>query len=128
MDYLLDTHSLLWIVADDPRLSTKAKELFLDDDNEIYFSIASIWELAIKISLKKVILDEPLDIFIKSHIQGNNIKILYIEIKHVLKVENLPFHHRDPFDRLIISQAIVENLPIITKDSDFESYPIKKIW
>jgi PIN domain nuclease of toxin-antitoxin system len=128
MDYLLDTHSLLWIVTDDPRLSTKAKELFLDDDNEIYFSIASIWELAIKISLKRVILDEPLDIFIKSHIQGNNIKILPIEIKHVLKVENLPFHHRYPFDRLIISQGIVENIPIITKDSDFESYPIKKIW
>jgi len=121
--YLLDTHVLLWIAKDDPRLSQTAKSLYLDDGNEMFCSLASLWELAIKISMGKLSLDQPLQSFIDEHIFGNNIKILFIQTKHILPLENLPFHHKDPFDRLIIAQAIVESIPVIS--TTFGSIPIQ---
>ncbi len=128
MKHLLDTHTLLWIVNDDPRLSETAKSLFLEERNEMFCSLASIWELAIKISMGKLSLDQPLQLFIDEQIFGNNIKILFIETRHILPLENLPFHHKDPFDRLIIAQAMVEKIPVISKDIWFDSYPIQRIW
>ena len=107
MRYLLDTHTLLWITTDDPKLSTKTKEIYLDAENSIFFSMASIWELAIKSSIGKLTFNKTLDEFIEEHVKGNNIEILKIELPHILRIENLPFHHRDPFDRLIIAQAIL---------------------
>jgi PIN domain nuclease of toxin-antitoxin system len=126
--YLIDTHTLLWIVTNDPKLSAKAKDLYLDSENEIFISMASIWELSIKSSLGKISLEQPLDEFVDEHVKGNDIRILKIELSHVLRIENLPFYHRDPFDRLIISQSIEDNIPIIGSDKTFDSYPIKRIW
>lgn len=128
MKYLIDTHTLLWIVTNDPKLSAKAKDLYLDSENEIFISMASIWELSIKSSLGKISLEQPLDEFVNEHVKGNDIRILKIELPHVLRIENLPFYHRDPFDRLIISQSIEDNIPIIGSDKTFDSYPIKRIW
>lgn len=128
MKYLIDTHTLLWIVTNDPKLSAKAKDLYLDSENEIFISMASIWELSIKSSLGKISLEQPLDEFVDEHVKGNDIRILKIELSHVLRIENLPFYHRDPFDRLIISQSIEDNIPIIGSDKTFDSYPIKRIW
>ena len=128
MKYLLDTHSLLWIITEDSRLSKKAERIYLDAENDICLSMASIWELAIKSSLEKISLKKPLDEFVEKHIRGNNIKILDIRLPHVLRIERLPFHHRDPFDRLIISQAIEDNLTIIGCDKAFDMYSVKQIW
>lgn len=128
MKYLLDTHTLLWIVNDDPRLSKKAKNVYLNSENLILFSIASLWEMAIKIGLKKLSIDEPLKEFIQIHIKGNDIKFLNIEVPHILVLENLAYHHRDPFDRLVVAQSIHEDLPILSSDKIFDFYPIKRIW
>lgn len=128
MKYLIDTHVLLWITNHDSRLSKKAKDLFLNEKNDIYLSIASIWEMAIKISLNKLDVNEPLKNFVRTKIIANKIKITNISVEHLFMLEDLPFHHKDPFDRLIIAQSIVENIPIISKDSVFRKYNIKKIW
>lgn len=128
MKYLIDTHTLLWIVTKDQKLSEKAKKLYLNTENLIFFSLASVWEIAIKISLKKLSIEEPLKDFIQSQIKGNDIKILNIEIKHILSLENLPYYHRDPFDRLIISQSMNENIPVLGSNKVYDLYPIKRIW
>jgi PIN domain nuclease of toxin-antitoxin system len=126
--YLLDTHALLWIVADDPQLSSQVKNIYLDEENEILTSTASIWETAIKISLKKLEIPGTLAEFVKEHVRGNKIEIMPIELKHLYQLENLSYFHRDPFDRLIIAQAIVENIPILSNDKAFDDYPIQRIW
>lgn len=128
MDYLIDTHTLLWIVTDSPKLSDRAKELYLNPENKIFFSLASIWELAIKSSLSKLTLEIPLEEFVDEHIKGNDIQILNIELPHILRIEKLPFHHRDLFDRLIICQQIENNLPIIGSDKEFDKYGVRRIW
>ena len=128
MDYLIDTHTLLWIVTDSPKLSNRAKKLYLSPENKIFISLASIWELAIKSGLGKFLLEKPLEDFVDEHIKGNDIKILNIELPHILRIEKLPFHHRDPFDRLIISQQIENNLSIIGSDETFDKYDVKRIW
>lgn len=128
MNLVLDTHAFLWIVSDDKKLSRKVKKLFLNKSNEIYLSAASIWEMAIKISLGRLTLDEPLESFIETHAVGNNIKILDIRSKHLYKIENLPFHHRDPFDRIIIAQCMIENYSIAGSDKAFDSYPVSRVW
>jgi len=128
MKYLIDTHTLLWIAGNNPKLSKKAKEIYLNPKNKIYLSIASIWELSIKIGLKKLNLNLPLKKFIDIHILGNNIQILNINLSHIYRIEKLPLHHRDPFDRLIISQAIEEDIPIIGNDEIFDNYKAKRIW
>jgi len=128
LKYLLDTHTLLWVVTDSPKLSKKAKKLYLETDNTILFSLASIWELAIKSSLGKIEFDKSLENFIEENVMKNNIQILNIELPHLLRVEKLPFHHRDPFDRLLISQLIENNLSIISYDKTFDLYDVKRIW
>lgn len=128
MRYLLDTHTLLWIVNDDPQLGNEVKNIFLNNENDIFASMASVWEMAIKISLKKLEIPGTLSDFVKEHIRGNKIDILSIELNHLYQLENLTYYHRDPFDRLIISQAIVENIPILSSDKVFDDYPIQRIW
>jgi len=126
--YLIDTHTLIWIVTNNSKLSDKARSLYLDSDNDIYFSMASIWEMAIKISIKKMSIQTSLINFINDDIVGNNIKILNINIPHICYLEKLPFHHRDPFDRLILSQGITESIPVISSDKKFDLYPVNRIW
>ncbi len=128
MKYLIDTHTLLWIVSDDKKLSKKAKSLYLDFSNEIYLSKASVWEISIKVSLGKLKLNSRLEDFISDHILNNNIKLVDIELTHIIAIESLPFYHRDPFDRLIISQAMCDKFQIISADEAFDDYPIKRLW
>ncbi len=128
MRYLIDTHTLLWIVTDNPELSKTAKKLYLDQSNEIFFSLASIWEMAIKISIGKLSIEKSLQDFTEHHIIANDIKIHPIQLSHVLRIEKLPFHHRDPFDRLIIAQGIEDNIPIISSDQIFDLYQVKRLW
>jgi len=128
LKYLVDTHVLLWIIDNNSQLSQKVKEIYLDEDNEILLSIVSIWEMAIKISLKKLAIPGVLSDFVKNHIIGNNIRILDIRLSHIYRLEHLQYHHRDPFDRLIISQCIEENIPIICSDSRFDQYNVDRIW
>ena len=128
MRYLLDTHALIWIVTEDQKLSKKAKRIYLDNSNEIYLSAASVWKMAIKISLKKLILEDKLSSFVDKHILGNNIGILNITADHALPLESLRYHHKDPFDRLIVAQCIQERLQLISKDPIFDSYEIRRVW
>ena len=124
MAYLLDTHTLLWYHNGDSQLSTVAKEIIDNTTIKKYFSIASFWEIAIKISVEKLKLDYSFS-ELNEKISPYNISVLTIEIPHAEAVSNLPLHHRDPFDRLIIAQSITEDLTIISKDKNF--VVIKKV-
>ena len=128
MRYLFDTHALLWLTTDNISLTKKVRTIFLNSENDIYLSIASLWEMAIKISINKLYLEESLEDFTCNHIIGNDIQILKIELPHIYRLEQLPFHHRDPFDRLIIAQAIEDNLAIISSDGIFDNYSVTRIW
>lgn len=128
MKILLDTQAFLWIISDAPELSKKAKKIFLDQENDLFLSLASIWEMAIKSSIGKLKLKQPIEKFFPTQLQENSILQLDISFRHVVGVTSLPFHHRDPFDRLIISQAIQENLPILSSDEAFDAYNIQRLW
>ena len=128
MKVLLDTHAFLWLIGDLPKLSAKAKKIFTDSENEILLSVASIWEMGIKVSLGKLDITQPFNKFIPSQLHQNGITQLDIKFRHINEVVNLPFHHRDPFDRLIIAQAIIEDIPILSNDSHFDLYDIERIW
>ena len=129
MKILLDTCSFLWFVNGDlNKISKKAKDVFLDDESDIYLSAVSCWEISIKWSIGKLELKQTPDLFLKTQILKNQISILAINLEHALKVADLPFHHHDPFDRLLISQAIVENIPIVSSDKTLSKYPIQRIW
>ena len=128
MRILLDTQAFLWLSIDSPLLSKKAKKLFLDEHNDCYLSLASIWEMAIKVSIGKLKLKQNVEKFVLNQIQENGIQQLDIDFRHVVKVASLPFHHRDPFDRLIISQAIEEKMSVLSIDAAFDSYPVKRLW
>jgi len=128
MKYLIDTHTLLWIVTKNKKLSKKVKDIYLNSENQIFISLASLWEMAIKINLNKLSINEPLKDFVKNQIKSNDINILDIKTKHILLLENLPYYHKDPFDRLIISQSINEQIPLLSFDKVFDKYSIKRIW
>ena len=113
MRLLLDTHTFLWFLLEAPHLSTTANALIIDPTNDIEVSPATYWEIAIKVSLGKYALPEPYDIFIEREITTNAFRILPIEPKHTAVLTTLPFHHRDPFDRLLIAQAMVEAITIL---------------
>jgi PIN domain nuclease of toxin-antitoxin system len=128
MRLLLDTHSFLWFLLDDPMLSKTAKDSIADPDNDIEISPASYWEIAIKISLNKYSLPEPYEQFMERELATNQFPILPIEPRHTATLTTLPFHHRDPFDRLIIAQAMAERIPVISGDEAFAAYPVTRIW
>ena len=119
MRYLLDTHSLIWFLNGDDQLSDFARQLIEDENHELFISIASLWEMSIKFSLGKLNLGQPFETIFPTQLESNSIAILAITVEHLTAVCNLPFHHRDPFDRLIIAQAQVELLPIISTDRIF---------
>lgn len=128
MRALLDTHTFLWFITDDSQLSDSARTTLEDGGNEILLSVASIWEMAIKVSLGKLALAGPFDNYIEEQLRLNAIDVLSITVAHVAAVVSLPFHHRDPFDRLLVAQASVEGIPIIGADTAFDAYPIIRIW
>lgn len=128
MNLLLDTHTLLWFVWDDPQLSSVAKQLIVDPQNHKWVSIASCWEIAIKSAVGKIKLGEPAKVFLPREIVRNNFDLLPISLDHATAVESLPMHHRDPFDRLLITQAMIERLEIVSIDMAFDQYPVKRLW
>lgn len=125
---LLDTHSFLWWVNDDYQLSDAARQAISNADNDCFLSIASCWEMAIKSSIGKLSLSKPVESFIIDQITENGFRLLNIELRHAAKVESLPFHHRDPFDRLLIGQAMSDNLTLVTADTMFSDYGVTLIW
>jgi len=126
--FLLDTHALLWLLTDDPRLSVAAKEAYLAPDVSVSLSLASVWEIAIKVSLGKLEVAEPLETLLPRELRENAIQLLPIEMDHCLKVARLPFHHRDPFDRLIAAQSLHERRALISRDPAFDAYGVERIW
>lgn len=128
MKLLLDTHAFLWFALDDPHLSGGARSQMADPANELLLSPASYWEIAIKISLGKYSLSESFVDFMHRQVAENDLEVLPITIEHAAVVATLPFHHRDPFDRLLIGQAIAEQLPVISGDSFFDQYSVTRVW
>lgn len=128
MRLLLDTHTFLWYVDDNPKLSAVAKAAISVPSAEVFISPASYWEIAIKVSTGKHILNRPYLDFIEDHVKRNGFVVLPIEPRHTAVLIGLPFHHKDPFDRLLVAQAIAENIPIVTCDADLAHYPISRIW
>jgi PIN domain nuclease of toxin-antitoxin system len=127
MKALLDTHAFLWAIADDRRFSRKAQQVFTGP-NDLWLSVASIWEILIKVKAGKLPLPEPVGPYVVKKLGENRIEVLAINLDHVLRIETLAVHHRDPFDRILISQSIEEKLPLVTADPIFERYPIEVIW
>lgn len=128
MRALLDTSTFLWFVSGSSELSAEARQCIANLDNDLFLSVASLWEIAIKASLGRLQLLSPFDQLIPEQLVQNAITILPIEIPHLSKIIDLPFYHRDPFDRLIIGQSIAEDLPVITRDAAFNRYPVRLIW
>ena len=128
MRVLLDTHVLLWWVDDASSLSRRARTTISDPGNECLLSLASCWEMAIKLSLGKLRLSGAIERFIPEQLAANGFHQLAIDFRHVAKVATLPFHHRDPFDRLLAAQAIEERCAIVSADPVFRKYGITRIW
>jgi PIN domain nuclease of toxin-antitoxin system len=128
MKVLLDTHAFLWLFTEDRRLSDNAIATFVDAENAVFLSAASFWEISIKKSLGKISLRSGWMQTIKNEMKVNSVQWLPIEMAHCAEVEQLPFHHRDPFDRMLIGQAIVEGMSVLSRDRRFSEYPIECIW
>jgi PIN domain nuclease of toxin-antitoxin system len=127
MRALLDTHAFLWAISADTRLSRRAQQTFTGP-NELWLSVASLWEILIKVKAGKLPLPEPSGSYVVKALGENRIEVLPIKLDHVLRIETLALHHRDPFDRILIAQSIEEKLPVITSDPIFKRYPIDLIW
>jgi PIN domain nuclease of toxin-antitoxin system len=125
---LLDTHTLLWLVTDDPRLSDAARNTFLDTNNELLCSAVVGFEIAVKHSLGKLELAEPPRTFIDNRIRNNALTPFPVTIAHAVRVADLPYHHRDPFDRLLIAQALEEDIPLLSADEILSTYGIRRLW
>jgi PIN domain nuclease of toxin-antitoxin system len=128
MRLLLDTHSFLLFISGDEQMSGVARNLIGDINNDVLLSVASLWEIAIKVSIGKLALDKSFEAFIPEQLFLNEIEVLPIGLDDLSLVASLPFHHRDPFDRLIIAQAMTREIPIVGKDSAFAAYPVELIW
>jgi PIN domain nuclease of toxin-antitoxin system len=115
-------------LLDDLKLSMVARDLIDDPGNDIEINPATYWEIAIKVSLRKYELHEPFEVFIEREISINDFHILHIEPKHTAALTRMPFHHRDPFDRLLIAQAMVEQIPLVSADPAFDAYAITRLW
>jgi PIN domain nuclease of toxin-antitoxin system len=126
--YLLDTCAFLWAAAGDASLSSKAKRIMASDEAMLVLSSASIWEMAIKISHKRLVLPKALDDYMAEKAALPNLEILPVFWTSCCRVSRLPFHHHDPFDRLLIAQALDEKLPVVTSDAVFKKYGVTVIW
>jgi PIN domain nuclease of toxin-antitoxin system len=128
MRFLLDTHSLLWFFSGDTQLSDRTRAIMEDINQTKLISLASVWEMAIKLSKNKLTLAIPLEDYINQKIQFQDYELLPIRLHHLNLISTLPFFHNDPFDRLLIAQAIADNLPILSCDVSLDAYKIKRIW
>lgn len=128
MRLLLDTHTFLWFIGGSHDLSNGARSLIEDATNQSYLSTASLWEMANKISLGKLKLNQPFEMLIPQQLSLNGIELLNISLPHIAAVIALPFHHRDPFDRLLIAQATIEQMPLVSRDIVFDAYSVSRRW
>jgi PIN domain nuclease of toxin-antitoxin system len=127
MKVLLDTHAFLWSITGDDRLSKTAEEIFLDPDNNLFFSAASFWEICIKMNLGKLSLKRGWFKTIQEEMRINAVQWLPVEMRHCVELTKLPFHHRDPFDRMLIAQAMVADLQLLSRDGRLSAYEINRI-
>jgi len=125
---LLDTHTFLWFIEGDRKLSGTAAQRIGDPVTRVYVSVVSAWEIVIKLRTGKLTLDRPLSVLWPESVAANHFEVLDVSEQHVLTLESLPLHHRDPFDRLLIAQAIVEDLDLVSADSALAPYPVRQIW
>ena len=128
MKLLLDTHAFLWWIGDDARLSDPARDAIADPDNEVSFSVASAWELAIKTGLGRFEPEGKLGSFLGEQVQRNSFQVLPVKLGHAVEVASLPNHHRDPFDRLLVAQAVVEGLTLVSRDPQLRKYAAPTLW
>lgn len=128
MNILLDTHTFLWFVDDNPRLSRPARALIELEETQPFLRVASLWEIAIKINLGKLTLEQPYETFISQQLALNGIGILNIAMEHTAAVATLPFHHRDPFDRLLAVQSRIEKMTLVSADAAFDAYGVNRVW
>jgi len=128
MRILLDAHALLWFINEDDRLSRKAREAVEGDQDSVFVSLATVWEIAIKVGLGKLKLRLKLEGELDRFLIENGFMFLPIEYAHVARVGGLPRHHGDPFDRLLVSQSLIENMPVVSNDPAFDAYGVKRIW
>ena len=128
MRYLLDTHAFIWLDSIPASLSPKVAAICKDPANILFISIVSIWEMQIKLNAGKLILPKPLSEIVEWQQQNNSIQVLPVTLPHIFALEKLPPHHRDPFDRMLIVQAQIENLTILSRDTEFAQYPITVTW
>src|SRR5689334_16470471 len=128
MKLLLDTHTFLWFIAGSHNLSASARALIEDAANEKFLSVASLWEIAIKVSIGKLALSAPFDVLIPQQLSLNGFELLNIKVEHAASVAAMPHHHRDPFDRLLIAQAAFEKMSIVSADTAFDAYSAARLW
>jgi PIN domain nuclease of toxin-antitoxin system len=128
MRILLDSHALLWFVEDDPQMPESIKQIIENDENEKYLSIATIWELSIKYGLGKLQLSQPVKTYIPLAMKRNGLILLRISARHALRVSELPHHHKDPFDRLLVAQSLLESMPLVSADAILDAYGISRLW
>ncbi len=124
---LLDTHAYIWFSEDSPQLSPDARKLIEKEDNDVYLSIVSLWEMAIKINLGKLSMKRPF-VAIKQDLIDHDFRLLPLIFSDLTQYLPLELHHRDPFDRMLIAQSLAQNLPLVSKESVFDNYPIVRIW
>ena len=128
MKILLDTHTILWFVEDGERMSEAVKVIIENEENEKFVSIASAWEIAIKVGLGKLSLNTSIEVFFADLLRRNGFSLLPISLPHALFVRSLPLHHRDPFDRLLIAQNLMEGMPIVSRDLILDAYGVSRLW
>ncbi|NEO76766.1 type II toxin-antitoxin system VapC family toxin [Moorena sp. SIO4G3] len=128
MRLLLDTHTLIWWTVSEGKLSEQVKSLLADRQNDLFLSLVSVWEMQIKLQLNKLSFNFPLAEMLERHQQTNDLYFLPIELDHIYALASLPLQHRDPFDRLLIAQAVVEQMHLLSIDSVFDAYPIQRLW
>ncbi len=128
MKVLLDTHVFLWAIREDERLSSKAREIFIAGRNELFFSVASVWEIFLKGQVGKIRFEESAVGYLKRQILKNNIRMLPILMDHVAHLESLPLHHRDPFDRILVAQCMEGSLSLLSADPLMKRYSVPVIW
>jgi PIN domain nuclease of toxin-antitoxin system len=124
----MDSHAFLWFVGDDPQLSDTARNLIVDPANEVYLSLTSVWELTIKVSSGKLTLAQPPEQFFPEQLQRNDFQLLPISLSHATRVASLPVHHKDPFDRLLVAQSLIEPMPLISADAILDLYGVQRFW
>jgi PIN domain nuclease of toxin-antitoxin system len=125
MKLLLDTHIFIWWADEPEKLSPVALAALKDDANDLILSVVSVWEIQVKTQLGKLKLNQPLKELIESQQETNSLQILPVELSHVLALDALPFHHKDPFDRLLIAQSVAADITLVTADDKFSAYPAK---